>query len=203
MIPLRSTLKLVQHATALPVASEDVKSDLGYNANDTAVDSKVDSLILAATAYVSGPDGVLGKALVSQTWSVSVPCAGRGGRIEIPLTPVKSVESIKYFDPAGDEQTLTTDNFHLFGDEDRAYIEPKADTVWPGVYDRPDAITITFVAGFGDSAESVPENIKQAIRLLCCHWFENREAVVVGSISSTLPMGVETLLGVSRTGWVG
>lgn len=203
MIPLRSTLKLVQPATALPVASDDVKGDLGYNANDTAVDSKVDSLILAATAYVSGPDGVLGKALISQTWSVSVPCAGRNGRIEIPLTPVQSVKSIKYFDPEGNEQTLTVDNFHLFGDEDRAYIEPKSGTVWPGVYDRPDAITITFVAGFGDSAEFVPENVKQAIRLLCCHWFENREAVVVGTPPSALPMGVEALLGVSRTGWVG
>ena len=36
--------------------------------------------------------------------------------------------------------------------------------------------------------------IKQAAFLLIAHWYASREAVVIGTISSTLPLGFKTLL---------
>lgn len=203
MIPIRSTLKRVVAPAELPVSLDEVRADLRFEPDYTAEDTKINSLILAATDFVSGPDGVLGKALINQTWCLSVPQADRHARICLTLTPVQSITSIKVIDPAGEEQTLSVADFHLFGDEDIAYIEPKIGSVWPSVYDRPDAIRVTFVCGFGDTSDSVPNHIKQAIRLLCCHWYENREAVLTGTIATTLPMGVDALLSISRKGWVG
>ena len=40
--------------------------------------------------------------------------------------------------------------------------------------------------------------LEQAQLLLISHWYENREAVVVGSASSELPMAVEALAGPYR-----
>lgn len=40
-----------------------------------------------------------------------------------------------------------------------------------------------------------PEDIKQAVRLLVGHWFENRESVVVGTSASEIPMTVQMLVG--------
>jgi uncharacterized phiE125 gp8 family phage protein len=49
------------------------------------------------------------------------------------------------------------------------------------------------VAGYGGS-HTVPEPIKQAILLLVGAWFENREAVLTGTIVATLPFAVDALL---------
>ena len=40
----------------------------------------------------------------------------------------------------------------------------------------------------------VPEKAKQAIKLLCGHWYENRESVLVGSISKQLEFTLTALL---------
>lgn len=40
-----------------------------------------------------------------------------------------------------------------------------------------------------DIDATVGENIKQAMYLLVAHWFRNREAVIVGTITSALPLG--------------
>ncbi len=45
--------------------------------------------------------------------------------------------------------------------------------------------------------DGVPERVRQAMRLLCGHWFQNREAVVIGrasTISSEVQLGVARLL---------
>jgi uncharacterized phiE125 gp8 family phage protein len=38
-------------------------------------------------------------------------------------------------------------------------------------------IELDVTAGFGDAASDVPEPLRQAIRLLTAHWYENRAAV--------------------------
>lgn len=50
-----------------------------------------------------------------------------------------------------------------------------------------------FTAGTGDEWEA-PEDIKQAVLLLVGHWFENREAVVVGTITAEVKLGVDALI---------
>jgi uncharacterized phiE125 gp8 family phage protein len=37
------------------------------------------------------------------------------------------------------------------------------------------AITVRFIAGYGDTADQVPERIKQAILMLAGHWYETRD----------------------------
>ena len=47
------------------------------------------------------------------------------------------------------------------------------------------------------TAATVPENIRQAMRLLIAHWFEQREGALVtpGSNAVVLPYGIDSLLG--------
>lgn len=40
----------------------------------------------------------------------------------------------------------------------------------------------------------VPENIRHAMLMMIAHWFENREAVIVGESASELPFAVQALL---------
>jgi len=41
---------------------------------------------------------------------------------------------------------------------------------------------------------TVGENVKQAMYLLIAHWYRNREAVIVGTITAALPLGFMALL---------
>lgn len=42
----------------------------------------------------------------------------------------------------------------------------------------------------GDEREPVPPSLKQAVMLTAAHWYENREATLVGVSAQELPFGV-------------
>ena len=53
---------------------------------------------------------------------------------------------------------------------------------------------IDFTAGYGSSGVDVPQPLRQAIRLLVTHWYENRSAVVLGDDASATPLGYRELV---------
>ena len=117
------------------------------------------------------------------------------GTLILPRAPVASVTSITYVDGSGNTQTLDSSNYRFVaGSPGR--IDPAYGKIWPLTQPVIGAITVRFVAGYGADASSVPENVKAAIKLLVCHWYENRESVVVGSglVVHELPNAVEHLL---------
>jgi len=70
---------------------------------------------------------------------------------------------------------------------------------WPGTTLRPyRGICVTFTAGYGDAGSDVPQNVRAAILLVLAHLYEHREDVVIGTISSALPKGVDALLSKER-----
>lgn len=159
----------------------------------------ISSLISAVSALLDDPDGPVGRALVEQTWTFKDWPPSR--RLVLPVSPVISVESIEYFDAAEVQQTLTVSDFHLRANEDEAFLEPKAGISWPAMAALPDAVTVTYKAGYGAAAD-VPEDLRQASKLLLGHWYENREAVVVGTIATELPIGVDALINKHRRTWI-
>ncbi|MCA0257136.1 MAG: head-tail connector protein [Proteobacteria bacterium] len=53
------------------------------------------------------------------------------------------------------------------------------------------------VLGFSMEAEypeGVPEDLKEAVRQLAAHWYENREATSAGVSISTVPLSVEEIV---------
>ena len=100
--------------------------------------------------------------------------------------PVVSVESVTYLDEDGVEATFT--DFRLY-DSDK--LVPQVGFSWPQSLSRSD-VQINATVGYADNA--VPKKIIQALRLLVSHQYEHREAVVVGTIASELPMGVKSLI---------
>jgi len=55
------------------------------------------------------------------------------------------------------------------------------------------AVRIKFTAGYG-AAGAVPSDLASALMLLVAHWDQNREPVVIGTIVSSVPLSVESLL---------
>lgn len=69
---------------------------------------------------------------------------------------------------------------------------------WPSTTLRTmNPVQVTYVAGYGLAA-SVPPHLVQLIKLLVSHWYENREPVVVGSITASIPLAVDSLIWLNR-----
>ena len=104
-------------------------------------------------------------------------------RIYLPKPPLKSIESITYYDAANQQQTLATSKYYVEVNEIQGYVEFLEAT--PAVYDRKDAVKITFKAGYGESAD-LPESIKQWIMIRTANFFEFRQGAEKAEMSDAL-----------------
>lgn len=196
-LPDHARLSLVTAAESDPIAVADAKSHLRVDGTDE--DAYISSLIGAATAYV-GAQGILGKALTTQTWKQVEESPS--GAVNLLLHPVQSLSAVKYYDTDNALQTDTLGNYRLISGDAWAYVEPTEGNDWPTTFDRPDAVQIEFVAGYDDAGVSLPENVRHAMLLLIAHWYENREDVAFGQ-PVPIPHGVEALLSMTRGSWYG
>ena len=133
-----------------------------------------------------------GRAFVTQTWELLLDRFPSGREIELPMPPLQSVSSVKYIDQAGVEQTYDAANYHVDagGTPGRLKLTPTAS--WPSIDDRPNAVTVRFVAGYGAMA-AVPFTIKAAILLIVGHLFAHREENQDFAVHE-MPLGAERLL---------
>lgn len=170
-------LKLVTPPVGTPVSLEELKSILGIEG--TSRDAALTMLLRSATARLDGKDGILGRALLPQTWDLFLdefPC----GAIEVPLAPLVSVASITV---AGQAQDLA--GFIIDTNSEPGRIVPA--TAWPYVTKAPNAIRIRFTAGYlGEENNSppgpngVPDPIKEVIASLASaqYWSQSRDPSV-------------------------
>jgi uncharacterized phiE125 gp8 family phage protein len=151
------------------------------------------NLIRTAVKRLDGPYGLLGRALITQTWELVLD-AFPSGIIDVPLPPLQQVVSIKYDDENGDEQTLATSAYTVDIASDPGRIE-SGDDGWPATLDRIAAVRIRFIAGFGDDVTDLPEPLRTAIMMHVGHLFEHRESVMLGTgFVTEVPQGYDDLI---------
>ena len=89
-------------------------------------------------------------------------------------------------------------DYTLSTDRTPARLVPDYSKTWPTARSQPDTATITFIAGYGAAAD-VPDDLKHAMKLLIGHWFANREAVAVGTLT-VVPIAFSALIDSYRLG---
>jgi uncharacterized phiE125 gp8 family phage protein len=178
-----------------PVTLAEAKAQCRVDHSDE--DALLTSLIAAAVAHLDGYGGVLGRAILTQTWRQDFDgFAGVGDlRLRLPM-PAASVASVTYVDAEGQTQTLASGLYALRRDAVGSFVEPAYGEGWPATRSQTASVSVTFTAGYGGAAD-VPQPIKQAILLLVGHWYANREAVT-SDPATPLPLGVEALIAPRR-----
>ena len=182
--------KVVTPPAEEPLVLADCTAQL--NSPPSADDSFITGLIGDAREYL---ENMTGRSFITQTLDVWFPRFLR--KMDMPRPPLVSVESVKYLDTAGDEQTLDTAVYRVNnkGDE-KASILLKYGQAWPDIYperDADDLVTVRIVTGYG-AAAAVPRSIKRAMLLIVGDWYMNREAVVPQIMLRQIPNGVHALL---------
>lgn len=181
---------LVTPPATTPVSLVEAKAHCRVEGADS--DAVLTAMIAAAVEHLDGWAGILGRALVTQTWRQDFRIFG--SRMRLPVGPVASLSGVKHFDASNIEQTIDPSVYVMATDATGSYVELAAGKSWPATYDRSDAVRVTYVAG--SDAADVPASIKAAILLLVGAWFENREETAIGVSVAPLPrsVGVNALL---------
>jgi uncharacterized phiE125 gp8 family phage protein len=182
LLPVRTVAPAVALLTAAELKAQS-------RIDDAAEDALLATLIASVTATLDGWGGMLGRALITQTWTQGLP--GFDAMIRLPLAPVQSA-SIAYVDADGATQALTG-AYRLHADARSPYLARIADAVLPKLADREDAVIVTMICGYGPAASDVPADIRQAAALLAAHLYEHREAVAPVQFHQ-LPLGAQWLL---------
>lgn len=183
-------LRLITPPASEPITLTEAKAHLRVTHSD---DDAIIALYLSAVRqHIDGRDGWLGRALVTQTWELSLDAFPLDNTIRLPMPPLQSVVSVKYDDTIGDEVTLSTDAYAVDAESQPGWVvinAGSAPAIWSGI----NAVRIQYVAGYG-AAAAVPSSIKAALLLMLSALYENRSEVVIGQTAITLPFASKALL---------
>lgn len=205
----------MQSLTLVTAAADEGPVDLDRFKAQARIDSTTEDALLtaylkAATQYLDGLGGILGRALMTQTWELALdrwPGIGRDGwrTIELPLPPLQSVTSVKYTDTNGTQQTLATDQYQVDTRPTLGRIVPAYNISWPSLQggSTVNQVVVRFVAGYGATPESVPEPIRLAITLLASHWYERRVAFETIGPLTEVPLAFHALTAVHKVNQLG
>jgi uncharacterized phiE125 gp8 family phage protein len=195
------SLKLITAPTADPIDRMTLNGYLRIDpgSDDALGNAVVQSLVKAATNQAQT---ITRRALMAQTWEMALDCFPASA-IRLPFPPLQAVESVKYIDLNGVEQTLDPAKYRVDTRSEPGQILPAYGQCWPSTLGGPNVIRFQCGYATGDKeAEeqraAVPEEIKLAMMLMISHWHENRLPVVTGTIATEVPQSAEYLLWPSR-----
>lgn len=195
-------LTLVTGPALDPISLAEAKAHCRVTSADE--DGLIAGYVLAARQHV---ETITNRLLITQTWDYFIDrdwpyfydfdlhCNRR--LIELPRAPVQSITSISYVDTNGAMQTLASNQYLADLTSSIARIEPAYSVQWPTVRCQAKAITVRFIAGYGDQPGAIPEPIRHAMLLLIGHWYESREAST-STTSQKIDFAVDALIAPHR-----
>jgi uncharacterized phiE125 gp8 family phage protein len=184
------SIVIVTPPAAEPVTLQEAKD--WCRGPTSADDTLITSLITVARRYI---EKIASRALITQTWDywldyfpgsnwyatrfVTPGMWGNYWELRIPRPPLQSISSIKYTDPTtGSPVTLAGTEYTVDIKREPGRVVPAYQKSWPSPRSGiPNAVQVTFVAGYGAAGSAVPDELKTAIKVLIAKLYEKREAV--------------------------
>ncbi len=176
------------------IEMEDAKMHLRMRSDESEFDGEVAAAIAAASSFLDVDRegfGGLRFPLVSQGWA-SRGARFCGGLLRLPFAQVTGVDRITYWGTDGAQHEVDPASY-ILARRGRVYeVALLGGYAWPVLADRPDAAAVEFQAGFADAA-SVPDDIRQAARILVSHFFDTRLAAADRGITAELKSYLDML----------
>ena len=179
--------KVVTPATSNPITLTEAKTHL--KVDTTADDTFITNLIKSATSSAQE---------YTNRFFIATTIQQVGDKWEdisnLFKSPVLSVTNIKYVSTDGILTTLNSSVYFLDDVNKPARIGLKPNQSYPEIIDRLNAVQVNYVVGLAAGPDEVDEGIRQALLLTIGNWYQNRQAVVTGTIATELPMNAKFLL---------
>ena len=197
----RSLVRQTQPAVE-PVTLAEAKAHLRVDTADD--DAYITGLVRAAREWV---EQYLDRTLVHTQWVMRFDKfpADSTADIELPRPPVvasgtATAVTVAYTLEDGTTASYGTASFRVDRASTPGAVKTNYAQTWPPHRQDDNAISVTWWAGYGASGSDVPAAVRHAILMLVGFWYENRSAVLTGSISKQLEFAVESLLSSQKWG---
>ncbi|MGI4849324.1 MAG: head-tail connector protein [Janthinobacterium lividum] len=182
------TDRLITPAQELAVPLETAKANLGFDGNDS------DLLITVwLKGVIAHAENYTNRAFVHQTRRLTLDSFAEA--IELERSPLASVIAIRFYDVDGQQQTLDPADYLVDTASEPGYVVPAAGKAWPATADRVNAVTVDYVAGYGPSDVTVPEEIQLYILAKLVEQFDPTVRLEQMTVQSTF---IDSLLQSSR-----
>jgi len=165
-------IKVITAPTAEPITLAEAKANLRVVFDDE--DADITRMIRAARQMA---EERLNRALMPQVLAFGAD--GFCGALRVPRPPLRQLDSVKYIDSDGTEQTLAGAAYLVDGFSEPPMISAAYNTPWPTTRAQPGAVVVQYQAGYADAA-SVPEPIRQWMLLAIGAFYEHRSMVNEG-----------------------
>ena len=192
------------------VTTAQIKSNLRISSSDSTHDTQIE---ICRDASISVAKEYLQKSLMQRTLKLSldnIPFSDsvlpntegittgpfleyRQRSVNLPFSPLVSVTHVKTFNDSDNATTMASSRYFVDTASDYGRVVLRTGETWDDMLRVANAIEITYVAGYGSVATSVPAGIRQGIIVLASHFFENPEMVIKGQNISVIPTLVNSL----------
>lgn len=179
------TVETPAAVTLIPTSTAKTYLKVDISDDDTLIANLIEAATQAAQDYTNRYFINTTLKMVADTWDDIAT---------LYKSPVSSVTTIKYYDTDDSLQGLDTAVYLVDLVSKPCQISLKVDQSYPNLAERKKAIEVIYVVGEGAAASDVNELPKQAVLLMVGHWYQNREAVVVGRTANEVPLGAKMLL---------
>jgi len=176
-----------------PVTLAEAKAQCYVTSSDD--DNLITTLITIAREYA---ESRIWRQIIEVTYKLTLDSFP--DQIILPKPPAIAVSSITYFDTANTSKTFDAAKYQVDTNSEPARITPTLTNSWPSTYDKYNAVTVNFTAGYdaSDEQHTISKQLKQAMLMLIKHWYDNRSPVTVSEgrtiDSAEIPMMANALL---------
>lgn len=173
-------IRVVVTVTGDVVVGATIASDASASPDDLYVTDLIKRVRKLAESYTRS-------AFINQTWDVvyDEPPVGRflgvlSGRapaqpwLQLPVGPLYSISGIYYTEAGVTEAEWESTNYRVDTSTDRVILASSCE--WPTDLEPAAAFRVRAVIGYGATAASVPQDIKQALLLATKFFYDNRDA---------------------------
>jgi len=191
------TIKIITPPSTEPITLTEARLHLRIIPNEDSPPSHPDDpwILETISAAREWCENYTRRALAPQTVEVILD-EFPDNEIQLPMSPIASITSIKYIDSDGNEQTLASGLYVLDNDQEPGWVLPLINTTWPATYGVVNSVRVRYEVGYTSAQDSpnnrpLPRLLKSAMLLLLTHWDENRGAV---DLPVTLELALQSLL---------
>lgn len=148
------TSELIRPPAQLAVTIELARKNLRVDG-----DYLDDLITMWVEGIIEDAEHELGRSLINQGRLLTLDAFPISGSIKLDRPPLVAVDSIKFFDPDGQQQTLDPAGYLADRGKLPGWVVPAPGCAWPATQGRIGAVMVEYTCGYGLTPATVPKSV--------------------------------------------